>query len=173
MFFKRIEEKLDKIIKNQIEENKRRAKWEDNKEKYLFDALDAKGKLETENKKLLKEVINYKDTIKVKDELIEELEKKVESQKEIIKSLTNDTKIYVEYKTENEELKNNLMQTEKENDEHLSKIDELKKENKELKKELKDLKDNGVMHKKKVKGSTMPRKGQRLKETIRPVEVVK
>lgn len=144
-------------------------------EEIISDNLETKQDIFDLNSKIntLIEQKDLKQELNLKNKQIEELEKKVESQKKATQELASEIKMYGDYKDENEELKNNLMQTEKENDEHLSKIDELKKENKELKKELKDLKDNGVMHKKKVKGSTMPRKGQRLKETIRPVEVVK
>ena len=48
----------------------------------------------------------------------------------------------------------------------------LKKENEELKKELQDLKDKGMVLPKRI-APAIPRKGQRLNETIRPVEVVK
>ena len=44
--------------------------------------------------------------------------------------------------------------------------------NEELKKELQDLKDKGMVLPKRI-APAIPRKGQRLKETIRPVEVVK
>lgn len=130
MIFKRIETKIDKIIKSQTEENKRRAKWEDNKEKYLFEILDAKGKLETENKKLLKEQINYKDTIVVKDELIKVLEENEKSQKRTIQELTSEINNLVKYKNERESLI---------------------KEKEKLEKELEELKDKGMVLPKRIK----------------------
>ena len=98
MIFKRIEEKIDKIIKSQNEENKIRSKWEEIKEKYLFETLDAKGKLETGNAKLLKENSNLKDALNTKEKLIEECEKSINDYKNIIKDLTSEINTLVKYK---------------------------------------------------------------------------
>ena len=103
------------------------------------DILDLNSKINT-----LIEQKDLKQELNLKNKQIEELEKKIESQKKATQELASEIKMYGDYKDENEELKNNLKQTEKENDEHLSKIDELKKENKELKNKLDKLDKEGV-----------------------------
>lgn len=149
MFKKKIEKRLENIEKliNDLdvkitEETARRDKWERQKESYLFDEIDKNSKLQNE-KTLLK------DTLNVKEKIIEDLEKEIASKKEIIKSLTDEISKNVAYKNENESLN---------------------KEVKKLEKTIKAYEEKGIAIPKKVPGSTSPRKGQALKETIKPVK---
>lgn len=109
-----------------------------------------------ENDKNLEKIIELKDRVNVQEKLIESQEKDIASNKETIKNLTSEINKLVKYKNENETLK-------KENESS-------KKENKDLKAKLKKLEDKGVVLPTKVKGSTMPKKKQAVKETVRPVK---
>ena len=99
---------------------------------------------EVEKLKLEKLKINdYINQLEAKELEITQLKKKHAKEKSDLNS---------ELKSSKTELKNTK--------------DELKK----VQKELKDLKEKGVTIPTKVKGSTMPRKGQKLKETINTVK---
>ncbi len=140
-YYKEINLKLDSILKLFKEEKERRDKWERDKENMLFENIDEKCKL-------LNEKILLKDSLNVKEKLNDELEKETSSQKKTIKELTSEINSLVKYKTENENLK---------------------KEVKKLEKEIEKYREKGVVIPKKVPWSTIPRKSQPLKETVRPV----
>ncbi len=146
---KNIENKIDNLIEIITKEHQRRDKWEAHKESLLFETMDAKGKLETEKAKLLEDKIILKDTINIKEKLVEDLTSQNTSYKKTIKDLSLEINSFVKYKNEN---------------------DNLKKQLKKLEKEVEDYKEKGISVPKKVSGSTKPRKGQALKETVRTVK---
>lgn len=146
---KNIENKIDNLTKKIIKEHQRRDKWEAQKERLLFETMDAKGKLEKEIAKHLEDKIILKDTINIKEKLVEDLTSQNTSYKKTIKDLSLEINSFVKYKNEN---------------------DSLKKQLKKLEKEVEDYKEKGIAVPIKVKGSTKPRKGQALKETVRTVK---
>ena len=134
---KNIENKIDNLIEIITKEHQRRDKWEAHKESLLFETMDAKGKLETEKAKLLEDKIILKDTINIKEKLVEDLTSQNTSYKKTIKDLSLEINSFVKYKNEN---------------------DNLKKQLKKLEKEVEDYKEKGISVPKKVSGSTKPRK---------------
>ncbi len=123
-------------------EFERRDKWEANKERMLFDTLGEKDRL-------LKKQVDLKDDLALKQKLNEELERENKSQKETIKDLLAEINELVVYKSKNEALEKSV---------------------KKLEKEISELKEKGLVVPKKVSGSTNPRKGQAVKETVRTVK---
>ena len=109
---KNIENKIDNLTKKIIKEHQRRDKWEAQKERLLFETMDAKGKLEKEIAKLLEDKIILKDTINIKEKLVEDLTSQNTSYKKTIKDLSLEINSFVKYKNENDNLKKQLKKLE-------------------------------------------------------------
>ena len=117
------------------------------------------------------ELIDLRTQVKTKNSEITELENKNRELKSEVSKLKDEAS---NKNLEITSLKNSL----EAKDDEINKIkqahslekSELRNENKEIKKELKALKEKGVTVPKKVPGSTSPRKGQAIKETVRPVK---
>lgn len=147
--FLAIKQELADINSKLTSQQEKREKWENNQEKFLYETIEAKSKLENDKNKLLEEKIHLKDALSIKEKLIEEQEKTISDLKQTIKDLTDEINSLVKYKNENESLKKDIKKLEKENT---------------------DLKEKGIVVPKKVTGSTMPKKKQAVKETVRPVK---
>lgn len=114
-----------------------------------FNLLAEKSDLQNELINSKTQIIKLKDEVKIKDKTIEDKSKELDEYKEKVKNLSYDYSKMMDYK---------------------AKYEEQKKENNKLQKQLDKLNEEGITLPQKVKGSTMPRKGQALKETVRPVK---